>query len=72
MRVLLRKLNGELTSKLEETQRETWKANYKMTEPIVRELGNKLLHHMGRTRAVEVCKDNKWEKVLAYIESKEK
>jgi len=43
-----------------------------MTAPHIRELGNKLLRHLGRTRSIELCKANKWKKVLAYIESKGK
>jgi len=43
-----------------------------VTEPVIRDLGNKLLYRLGRTRSIELCKANKWKKVLAYIETKEK
>lgn len=39
-----------------------------MTEPIIKELGDKLLRQFGRRKAIEACKANKWNKVLTYIE----
>jgi len=39
-----------------------------MTAPNIKKLGDKLILLGGKEKAIEVCKNLKWHRVLEYIE----
>ena len=43
-----------------------------MSEETIEELAKKLIHRMGRSQAIEICKANKWLRVLEHIKSLDK